>query len=316
MSYEIVYSTNFVDLGNGKYLPVILTGSNNCTMYYGNREIKERYWTLFFGADGITTKEDMLKWAENLLAKHTADYEMEWFVKNGKWITGKSIYKYIENACRNAKTIEEFAEYYQPVKLSMYGYNKDLDGKRNVNTMTCRTTEEILKWFEDNKDYDMGDGYSKYYNAEFFGIKPISIKKQNEKVFDKPFLVKVGKQYLVEYSVEPLSYTTTKDRSTATIYTDKNELEINIIPALKRFTNKSIIAVSSENKEKNMPYCIKAVKGNYCGSYVKKMSSRSVFFGSENDSRKFASVKQAEKYIEEKLNGRFSGYEWAVATVG
>ena len=44
MSYEIVYSKQFIKT-NKYIIPTVLMGSNNCTMYYGGREIKERDWT-------------------------------------------------------------------------------------------------------------------------------------------------------------------------------------------------------------------------------------------------------------------------------
>lgn len=60
MSYEIQYGTFVVEKG-GLFKPYVITGSNNCYMYYGGKEIRERDVydiSKHYGGDKYLTKPE------------------------------------------------------------------------------------------------------------------------------------------------------------------------------------------------------------------------------------------------------------------
>lgn len=64
MSYQIYYGQQFVKLSEGRYLPMTLSGSNNCTFMHRGKEIRERDWR----AENYWTAPNRTPTADELLA--------------------------------------------------------------------------------------------------------------------------------------------------------------------------------------------------------------------------------------------------------
>ena len=59
MSYEIVYSRNFIKTNRG-ILPLVLTGSNNDYTWTGRRWRRSRSWACFYGNKHMEASADDL----------------------------------------------------------------------------------------------------------------------------------------------------------------------------------------------------------------------------------------------------------------
>ena len=82
MSYEILYSRQFVSLGNGTYIPMILSGSSNCTMFRYGREILERHWWPLGQGNSLgKTEEQLIAWMEKQIENQRPD--ADWFKRSG-----------------------------------------------------------------------------------------------------------------------------------------------------------------------------------------------------------------------------------------
>ena len=106
MSYSIIYGRQFVKTTKG-IIPMILSGSNNCTEFIQGREVLERNWypmTLSNKDKRIAIPaEELLERARAISTGDGADYE---FAKQGgKWLYCKDVLKWVESGIRNAMTL-------------------------------------------------------------------------------------------------------------------------------------------------------------------------------------------------------------------
>lgn len=107
-------------------IPMILSGSNNCTEFIQGREVLERNWypmTLSNKDKRIAIPaEELLERARAISTGDGADYE---FAKQGgKWLYCKDVLKWVESGIRNAMNIERI-NFSAPIRLctaeSLYG---------------------------------------------------------------------------------------------------------------------------------------------------------------------------------------------------
>lgn len=138
MSYEIIYNKQFVKVSDTEFIPIILTGSNNCyeTSYKGKERRERGWWTFKYvlGGKCIGTLEEMLKSCED------------------------SRLKYIEN---NKECIKKYGESWGEYSDKHYGYYASLSigGNSTRNTTFgmykglfstgCKkalTVEELHSW--------------------------------------------------------------------------------------------------------------------------------------------------------------------------
>lgn len=115
MSYEILYNKQFLKTQEGKYIPIILSGSNNCyQVQWNGKERRSRKWSICNMPHWCNykidfTEEELLKEQEQWLDRE------QFYVVNGKYVNGKQWYNLVKNAIKNAKTIEELDQYDRPV---------------------------------------------------------------------------------------------------------------------------------------------------------------------------------------------------------
>lgn len=300
MSYEIIYDRRFIKVAENEYLPMVLQGSSNCTMLVGRREILERSWWAFFG-NAIMSEQEML---DKVIGKTG-----EWFKYHSKWVADDEIVSWIKNGCKNAMTVEEYAESYYPLRVSVVYTRETEKGweRKEKYSQCCRTTEELLNWIKEYADKKDDNYTSIYTNYSFGTIKALEIRKPKVMKPGEQYVCKLGKQYLTQYTDTSIS--TSGNLDEALIFTSADEFE-KAKKSIIRFNKKyKLVATGSIQKKKN-GYCILVSKGSYSGRYIKRISSAHFFFAyDKKHARQFTSMKQAEKYIAEKLTGRCNSCE-------
>ena len=179
MSYEILYNKQFVKVGEDKFLPMILIGSNNCTTISDRgREIRARDWHRdSFNSNGIIfpTGEQILnkidEYRNSLLDKNETKeeykYDDEHFGSNtslamyGKHKLTFSQYRsFYKTAIKQALTVEQLKEFDIDVEMYVYFYNEEDATKKGLIVkprVTFTTTEELLKTYAE---------WEKYYGVE------------------------------------------------------------------------------------------------------------------------------------------------------
>lgn len=311
MSYEILYGRQFVSLGNGRYIPMILSGSNNCTMFVGGREVLERHWwPLFTDRLAGATADELIFFIDSRTAEYPAS---EWFKSGGRWLHGKNMVNWCKSGIKSARTIEEIREIkpYQSLycHIDVYDGNKGY-GESGYHTQEHReiikTTEDLLKWldkFAKRKENKL-ENESVYMNIEFSGIEPLKLGTKVKK--DEPVICKIGSKYLSEFKIKESSseYSYSPDVSQAIVF--GNEDDFREKTKGLRIENYRLAKATIKFKAKNANFIIAVADGCYSGWYVWKKTRTGVRITRyENDAKKFQTENQARKYIENMLQGKF-----------
>jgi len=218
MSYEIVYSKQFIKVESG-IIPLILSGSNNC---WDANNRRERSWGVFFNgfAKRIMPAEEIMLYIEKLA---TTSSTQEFFVKGGKWITANELKAFYQSGIKNAKTIEQIIadgkqnKWMTPslkVKLSFCGRENDAFKHYNIETRAIKTTEELEKAIAEL--LPRANGKNVFLEVRFDANEPITFKPTS-KAFNGRALLKYKNSYVVKSDVLH-GMTTTKSKDQATIF--------------------------------------------------------------------------------------------------
>lgn len=311
MSYEILYGRQFIDLGNGKYIPMILSGSNNCTMYVGGREVLERHWWPLFSERLVAASEaELVRFFEERTAENP---DSEWFKNGSRWLCGKDMVRWCKSGVKSARTIEEIQSVkpYQSLycHIDVYDANKEY-GESGYHTQEHReiikTTEDLLKWigvFSERKENKL-ENESVYMSIAFSGLEPLKLGLKVKK--DEPVLCKIGSRYLADFRVTERGseYTYSADVSQAIVF--ENEDDFREKTKGLCLNGYRLVKASGKTKAKNANFIIVVADGCYAGYYVKKRTSRSLQFTRyTNEAKKFKTENEARKYIEDMLKGIF-----------
>ena len=185
MSYSIIYGRQFVKTTKG-IIPMILSGSNNCTEFIQGREVLERNWypmTLSNKDKRIAIPaEELLERARAISTGDGADYE---FAKQGgKWLYCKDVLKWVESGIRNAMNIERI-NFFRP-NTPLYGRIVVWHGdkRETVHNCYCKTTQELEAFAEEMesawKVYGSDKTVTEFYPyLSFEGREPLSIEKMH-----------------------------------------------------------------------------------------------------------------------------------------
>ena len=127
MSYEIVYAREFIKTNDGRIVPLVLSGSNNCwdTTFRGHWR-RERSWFPIFlrsGENPALTPEELMTKIKGYIP---SGYNQH-FVRNGKWVDDDSFVRFFENGIKKAKTLEELNDellYKQHLEGMVYYYDE------------------------------------------------------------------------------------------------------------------------------------------------------------------------------------------------
>lgn len=152
MSYQIFYGKQFVKLErNNSYIPMVLSGSNNCTFHHNGKEIRERDWgcldyyiKTYKGKKFFATKEEILdsidKWIDEkvqygLNSEWENDNEEQIKEKFGYYAsfsfsgsttrnsTAKRFKNFFANGIKNAMTIGELFEKSITMRFSTFRWS-------------------------------------------------------------------------------------------------------------------------------------------------------------------------------------------------
>lgn len=310
MSREIVYAKKFIKLSNGVVLPMLLTGSSNSTMFvgFGRKEILERYWWPFYNFIDKTGTE-LITWAEKHVEGEDPSYQ--WFTEGSKWITNEIFPKWIKNCVQKASSIEDILAANPGISFfgSLSFYDSSIPYPKEGHCVTekpqyLHTTQEIEEWLEKAKErkenWEKGDVD---IHLKFSTIKPLKSNSISKNLSGPVICSPQRGYYLVDYSERGYSYN--KDIHKALIFESEEDFKEKGLD--KRVYGYKLLSAKLTEKEKN--FVITAVSDRYySGQYVQRLTSSRLHFTPYSDSaKKFEKEKEAWKYIEEKLRGRFPG---------
>lgn len=301
MSYEILYAKKFIRLPNNSFIPLILSGSNNCSMFVNGKEIRERHWWIL-GKLIAKKEKDMIEWICNF------DCD-EWFKVGSNWISGQNdMIKFIKNSCKNASTIEEILEANRFVSfsasISIYDSTKSYGEKgweRRVNEKYLKTTDEIMEWIKEGKEIErnLKENESLYWNMEFSTIKPLKSNSVSKSLTGPVICSPKRGWYISEYTDR--GYTYCSDIEKAIIFESVESFKESGLAERIHGGYKLINGVV-----KPKPYVIYVTDGFYSGYFVSRLTKGILHFSSTfENAKKFEREKEALKYIESKLQGRF-----------
>ena len=271
MSYEIVYSKQFIEV-NGGIIPLVLAGSN-C---WDANNRRERNWSVFFNgfAKRILSADEIMQYIEQIIA---ASDTQEFFVKGGKWITAAELKAFYKSGIKNAKTIEQIIadgkqmKWRTPsltVKLSFCGRENDAFKQYNIETRAIKTTEELEKAIAEL--LPRADGKSIFLDVRFDANEPITFKPTS-KAFNGRALLKYKNSYVAKSDVLH-RMTTTKNKDQATIFNSFEDAdayrktlgeyfanEVKIVKYTPAPTREHYIRFTDEKG--NYGYLVKATRG-------------------------------------------------------
>ena len=307
MSYEILYAKKFIKLSDNTFIPLVLSGSNNCTTFVNGREVRERHWWVLGGLVK-KTEEEICEWAKSCLS---SSYSTEWFKSGSSWISGDDIFSFIKNSAKRASTIEEILEANPhvslSVNLSIYDSTKNY-GEKGYRTDTPirfpHTTPELEEWIEESIEYEksLKENEKLYYNIEFSELKSLKSAAVSKSATGPVFCCPRKGYYLVDYDIAHNSYSYDKNPKKAIIFESAEAFRESGLWKLVR----GYRLVSANIKPKNFVICVSG--GSYSGRYVQKLTAHKVYFTSYSSAaRRFEREKEALNYIEKKLKGRFDG---------
>jgi len=228
MSYEICYSKNFIKTSKG-YIPLVLSGSNNCYEYNFGKERRERTWTIYWCKEltKISSEQEIL----DFITKQYKDSEYgDFCVFNGKNVYGyEAILNFYKNGIKNARTVEEYLSYgkYKYTNGTggkVYGldvflmhYDKDTGNWRQDNRRNIRTTSELENAIEE---------LQQYHNCKdtWLEIKFTTNEKivcELPKTIDGACIVKYKARYLAETTTS--GYVLVKDKNQAKVFNTYDE---------------------------------------------------------------------------------------------
>lgn len=300
MSYEICYGRQFIKIDEERTIPLILGGSSNCTMFVGRKEILERHWFPLFSA--YNTNKENLDYLKNKISS-SADYDGEWFKSGSRWIKNSNILKWYESGLKSAYTIEEIVRVtHQSLYCCAYlSHKTEFKSTKAIDTY-CKTTKEILDWLDAYKEYEKTydkENYYCYMQMGFLGIEPLGMGKP---IADNiPVVCKIGSGYVSDISDKHLEYS--KDKKQAVIFSSKEEFELRCLPW--HWSDKyTLVKADTVTKIKPITHYIISIEGSRKGYYVKKKTAHTVYFSYTQEYAKgFTSHREAERYIESKLQG-------------
>lgn len=180
MSYEIFYDKRFLKVGEGKYIPIVQTGSNNTWEYnWSGREIPEKNWNCIsypFSGRYVFSEAEVMEIAESSKKFDNAK-------SRGKFFSEDEFVRMYKNGIRGAKPLEFYIELGNTFEV------RDRTDYRDVKCKYPKTTEEMLGMIEELKEKGASIGLG-------FSSRNLYLPKKN-KVEREKVLVEQDHYYLL-----------------------------------------------------------------------------------------------------------------------
>lgn len=151
MSYEIIYQREFLKISDGRIIPLVLSGSNNCWQpSYNGKWKRERNWFPIYMQSGekpAITPDALM----NKISKYVPSDYQQHFMRNGKWVDDNAFVRFFENGIKKAKTLEELHDELvckEYLEGDLYFY----DDKHNPHTVfkgIMTSTKELEDFLKD-----------------------------------------------------------------------------------------------------------------------------------------------------------------------
>lgn len=164
MSYEIIYSKQFIKLSNDRFIPMVLAGSNNCyEVNWNGREKRSRSWNnlTYFALEGETagTLDEMLANLEehnNDYRKRNPDYDESRYgyfasleIRGTKTNWGNLLGLY-KTGCKKALSVEELNE--NGIHFFVYSYPHEAEEEK-LRAISMEPFHTVFKTTEEIEDF-------------------------------------------------------------------------------------------------------------------------------------------------------------------
>lgn len=293
MSVEILYGRQFIDLKNGKIIPLVLSGSSNCTEYVRGREVLERNWWALRCETQIAPN-DLVRFFKDIVSDGLPH---EFFAKGyrgGPWLNEKNIVKWVENGIEAALSIEEILKYRPSQSLTC---EIQLFGDKHyehTKLRFCKTTEDILEWIEEYDSYPVKEGFSKCALIRFSGREPLALDRV-KRCLSGPVICKLENGYLIENRATGFSSTRAKEN--ATIFKSQKDFE-DICLVEGKYMPMYKLVPASLNPKKQGCYVVRVSSGLNSGLYYNR--------GTKSGCRLCCHSRQAKHFLTEKAADKFA----------
>ena len=207
MSYTIVYDRQFIKLEDGRIIPMILCGSNNCwETTWNGKERRERFWTPYWEQSiPAYTSEDLIKQAEKYC--NGGEYR-EHFKRGGKWVDDAAFLRFFRNGIKEAKTMRELIDeriHAGAVRGYMSIWREAADKENSVqgHTTECnrlmRSDEELTAFLNeaDERLKQKSTGETIYVCLNYSVNDPLPKSKRTR----KPKVRLTGEYYVVAFGI-------------------------------------------------------------------------------------------------------------------
>ena len=299
MSYEICYGRNFIRTTRG-ILPMILSGSNNCTeIKYDGRgrqyERRERHWWAWVPRP-LDVADHPVDAYRNAISDIVAGYNgddhelMRW---NGKWMCVSQWWTWFYNACKSAKTLEDYlhdnrGESFKCSLAIWKGYDRTTELDQYIHT-----TPELESWLDmatahkaallsENPDLTV------YICTEFTGDEPLKAGSRN---IQGKVVAKIGNAYVKAYTNSSISMSGLA--ADAVVFDNEEDAYSKLG---RHWHNLRLVKAGPQMRER--PFILRLQGGNNAGRYVRNVGGRYLYpTSAQHDAKHFLSVKEAESFF-------------------
>lgn len=256
MSYGIIYNKQFIKVDDKNFIPMILSGSNNCYDYNGKRSRDWNPFTFIIEGKLIGSLEEMLENAEkdnqSQYGKYDNDYDESMFGNNialkfnNSYGTFNQYKSFLKTGCRKAKTVEELTEL--GIGIAVCNSYISMDDTTASSSISVTTTQELKDAIKEIDDFYAGTNihatvrFTNHYETvnakiknkidynERLRRKEAKRKKLNEAT--ELFIIQIDKQNFVKLTKYGYRYSY-NDKIAKEFLSEKEAL-----PTLKRIKDK------------------------------------------------------------------------------
>lgn len=164
MSYGIIYNKQFIKVDDKNFVPMILSGSNNCYDWNNKRARDWNPFTFIIEGKLSGSLEEMLENAEkdnqSQYGKYDNDYDESMFGSNialkfnNSYGTFNQYKSFLKTGCRKAKTVEELTEL--GIGIAVCNSYISMDDKTEEKSIIVKTTQELKDAIKEIDDFYAG----------------------------------------------------------------------------------------------------------------------------------------------------------------